>query len=35
MKFAFAALDNSAQFGGILNAVLEGFKENAEKEKRK
>lgn len=34
VKFAIAALDDGAQFGGILNAIVEGFEENAETKKR-
>lgn len=29
VQFTFAALDDGAQLGGILNAVVEGFQENA------
>jgi hypothetical protein len=32
VELALAALDNGAQFGGILNAIVEGFKEKTANE---
>lgn len=35
VQLSFAALDDGAQLGGILDAVVKGFEENAGNEARK